>query len=172
MMSEQKDKIAVYGTLRRGDGDMGKLKRTSLVYPGHQTFPAIIQNSKGSGTVVEVRDVTEEQLMRYDMYEGVASGLYKRVKTDIDMEDGTKQKNSLGANAILSVSIAVKKLSAKLKKIPLYKNFLINKQLFLKVFICKRISFSKFLNFLLIGFFSFIFSDFTLYPFYHLFNIK
>ena len=92
MINKQKDKIAVYGTLRRGDGDMGKLKRTSLVYPGHHTFPAIIQNSKGSGTVVEVRDVTEEQLMRYDMYEGVASGLYKRVKTDIDMEDGTKQK--------------------------------------------------------------------------------
>ena len=92
MINKQKDKIAVYGTLRRGDGDMGKLKRTSFVYPGHQTFPAIIQNSKGSGTVVEVRDVTEEQLMRYDMYEGVASGLYKRVKTDIDMEDGTKQK--------------------------------------------------------------------------------
>ena len=41
--------------------------------------------------------------------------------------DGTKQKNKLGANAILSVSIAVKKLSAKLKKIPLYKNFLIKK---------------------------------------------
>ena len=39
--------------------------------------------------------------------------------------DGTKQKSNLGANAILSVSIAVKKLSAKLKKIPLYKTFLI-----------------------------------------------
>ena len=41
--------------------------------------------------------------------------------------DGTKQKKRLGANAILSVSMAVKKLSAKIKKIPLYKNFLINK---------------------------------------------
>ena len=39
--------------------------------------------------------------------------------------DGTKQKNRLGANSILAVSIAVKKLSAKLKKIPLYKSFLI-----------------------------------------------
>ncbi len=39
--------------------------------------------------------------------------------------DGTKQKNNLGANSILAVSIAVKKLSAKLKKIPLYKSFLI-----------------------------------------------
>ena len=39
--------------------------------------------------------------------------------------DGTKQKSNLGANAILAVSIAVKKLSAKIKKIPLYKTFLL-----------------------------------------------
>ena len=41
--------------------------------------------------------------------------------------DGTEQKSKLGANAILSVSIAVKKLSAKLKKIPLYKSFFVKK---------------------------------------------
>ena len=42
--------------------------------------------------------------------------------------DGTKQKSNLGANAILAVSIAVKKLSAKIKKISLYKTFLIKKK--------------------------------------------
>ena len=42
--------------------------------------------------------------------------------------DGTRQKSKLGANAILAVSMAVKKLSAKLKKIPLYKSFLIKKK--------------------------------------------
>ena len=41
--------------------------------------------------------------------------------------DGTKQKTKFGANAILSVSMAVKKLSAKLKKVPLYKTFLVKK---------------------------------------------
>ncbi len=41
--------------------------------------------------------------------------------------DSTKQKKKLGANSILSVSMAVKKLSAKIKKIPLYKSFLIKK---------------------------------------------
>ena len=41
--------------------------------------------------------------------------------------DGSKQKNKLGANAILAVSMAVKKLSAKEKNIPLYKNFFIKK---------------------------------------------
>ncbi len=39
--------------------------------------------------------------------------------------DGTRQKTKLGANSILAVSMAVKKVSAKEKKIPLYKNFLI-----------------------------------------------
>tara|TARA_Y100000590_G_scaffold360978_1_gene417505 strand:+ start:2406 stop:3662 length:1257 start_codon:yes stop_codon:yes gene_type:complete len=41
--------------------------------------------------------------------------------------DGTKQKTKLGANTMLAVSMAVKKLSSKLNKKPLYKNFLLNK---------------------------------------------
>ena len=39
--------------------------------------------------------------------------------------DGTRQKTNLGANAILAISMATKKLSAKIKKIPLYKTFLV-----------------------------------------------
>jgi enolase len=39
--------------------------------------------------------------------------------------DGTKQKTKLGANSMLAVSMAVKKLSAKVKKLPLYKTFLV-----------------------------------------------
>ena len=38
--------------------------------------------------------------------------------------DGTKQKIKLGANSILAVSMAVKKLSSKIKKKPLYQCFL------------------------------------------------
>ena len=37
--------------------------------------------------------------------------------------DGTRHKTNLGANAMLAVSMAVKKLSAKVKKLPLYKTF-------------------------------------------------
>ena len=47
--------------------------------------------------------------------------------------DGTRQKTKLGANAILAVSMAVKKLSAKMKKLPLYKTFLIKKEYSLSV---------------------------------------
>ena len=39
--------------------------------------------------------------------------------------DGTRQKTKFGANAILAVSMAVKKISAKEKKLPLYKTFLV-----------------------------------------------
>jgi enolase len=49
----------------------------------------------------------------------------ERIDTLLINLDGTRQKTNLGANAILAVSIATKKLSAKLKKIPLYKTFLV-----------------------------------------------
>jgi len=41
--------------------------------------------------------------------------------------DGTKQKSKIGANSILAISMAVKKLSAKIRKIPLYKSFTVKK---------------------------------------------
>jgi len=49
----------------------------------------------------------------------------ERVDTIMINLDGTRQKTKLGANAILAVSMAVKKLSSKVKKIPLYKSFLV-----------------------------------------------
>ena len=49
----------------------------------------------------------------------------ERIDTILINLDGTKQKTKFGANAILAVSMATKKLSAKIKKIPLYKNFLV-----------------------------------------------
>ena len=51
----------------------------------------------------------------------------ERVDTLMIRLDGSKQKSNLGANAILAVSMAVKRLSAKVRKIPLYKSFLIKK---------------------------------------------
>ena len=49
----------------------------------------------------------------------------ERIDTLMINLDGTKQKSKLGANAILAVSMAVKKLSAIEKRIPLYKNFFV-----------------------------------------------
>ena len=49
----------------------------------------------------------------------------ERIDTLMINLDGTRQKSKLGANTILAVSMAVKKLSAIEKKIPLYKNFFV-----------------------------------------------
>ena len=49
----------------------------------------------------------------------------ERIDTLMINLDGTRQKTKLGANAILAVSMAVKKLSAKIRKLPLYKTFLV-----------------------------------------------
>jgi enolase len=51
----------------------------------------------------------------------------ERIDTILINLDGTRQKKILGANAILAVSMAAKKLSAKIKNIPLYKTFLVKK---------------------------------------------
>jgi len=48
-----------------------------------------------------------------------------RIDTTLINLDGTRQKTNLGANSILAVSMAVKKLSAKIKNVPLYKTFLV-----------------------------------------------
>ena len=47
----------------------------------------------------------------------------ERIDTLLINLDGTRQKSNLGANSILAVSMAVKKLSAKIKKIPFLKLF-------------------------------------------------
>ena len=51
----------------------------------------------------------------------------ERIDTLLINLDGTRQKTNLGANAMLAVSMAVKKLSAKVKKVPLYKTFSVKK---------------------------------------------
>ena len=85
-------KLAVYGTLRNGNKNIGRVDNTSLVYPGHQRFPAMIQDYKGKGTVVEIHDVNSEDLAQYDLYEGVMVGLYDRVKVDVELDSGKQER--------------------------------------------------------------------------------
>jgi len=64
--------------------------------------------------VSNVNDILSKKLLDFDV----------REQTQIDEKmiiiDGTENKSNLGANAILSVSLAVAKLAAKLSEIPLY----------------------------------------------------
>ena len=67
--------------------------------------------------VNNINDIISKKLKNFDVLDQ-----FNLDKALIDL-DGTKQKNNLGANSILAVSIASFKASAKFKKIPIYKNF-------------------------------------------------
>jgi gamma-glutamylcyclotransferase (GGCT)/AIG2-like uncharacterized protein YtfP len=85
-------RLAVYGTLRRNRIDRGRVEGFSLVFPGTQSFPALIKNSKGKGAVVELVNVDNEDLLEYDIYENVDGGLYIRTTVDVHLSDSSKEK--------------------------------------------------------------------------------
>ena len=86
------NKLAVYGTLRRGGANLGLVEGFSLVFPGTQSFPAIIKDVNGKGAVVELMDVDEEDLNQLDRYENVEGGLYIRTTVDVKKIDGDTEK--------------------------------------------------------------------------------
>jgi len=97
--------------------------------------------STGSYEAYEKRDKLNKKYLGKSVYKAVNivnNIISKKLKNQIihNQEkidsiliklDGTIQKKKIGANTILAVSMAAKKLSAKIKKIPLYKSFLIKK---------------------------------------------
>ncbi len=94
------------------------------------TFEAYEKRDKGNKKylgksvlipVATVNNLISKKLKNKNIHE------QERIDSILIKLDGTKQKTKLGANTILAVSMAVKKLSAKVKKIPLYKNFLVKK---------------------------------------------
>lgn len=72
-----KNIIAVYGTLRNGKDEVDHIRGTMLNC-GH--FPSIKHHKDGDLVEIEIKHVTEEDLDYFDKYEGLDSGLYKRVK--------------------------------------------------------------------------------------------
>ncbi|MFX1366956.1 MAG: phosphopyruvate hydratase, partial [Promethearchaeota archaeon] len=66
--------------------------------------------------VSNVNEILAKKLIGFDV----------REQTKIDEEmisiDGTENKSNLGANAILSVSLAVAKLASQLSEVPLFKH--------------------------------------------------
>ncbi len=109
------------------------------VYVKNKSAKAICPSGASTGTyeVYEKRDTNNKRYLGKSVFSAINLINSKisralRNKNIHDQErideilinlDGTKQKTKLGANAILSVSMAAKKLSAKVKKIPLYKSF-------------------------------------------------
>ena len=87
-----------------------------------------IENKKYLGKSVlkaidKVNDEISKALIDFDAYD------QKKIDNTLIELDGTKQKKRLGANAILSVSLASNKVAAVSKNIPLYRNIGNNKTL-------------------------------------------
>ena len=95
--------------------------------------------STGSYEAYEKRDINNKNYLGKSVFKSVEivnklinkklinQNIHNQEKIDniLIRLDGTKQKKRYGANTILAVSMAVKKLSAKIKKVPLFKTFLV-----------------------------------------------
>ena len=113
------------------------------VFSKNKSAKAICPSGASTGTyeAFEKRDINNKKYLGKSVLTAVnlinskiskklkGQSIHNQEKIDAIMInlDGTKQKIKLGANSILAVSMAVKKLSAKIKKIPLYKTFLVKK---------------------------------------------
>ena len=109
------------------------------VYTKNDSSSAICPSGASTGTyeAFEKRDIRNKRYLGksvFDVVNLVNTKISKKLKGQNvhDQEridsiminlDGTRQKTKLGANGILAVSIAAKKLSAKVRKLPLYKTF-------------------------------------------------
>ena len=111
------------------------------VFVKNQSATAICPSGASTGTyeAFEKRDINNKRYLGKSVLNAIGlvnTKISKKLKgQDIHNQeridtiminlDGTRQKTKLGANSILAVSMAAKKLSAKIKKEPLYKTFLI-----------------------------------------------
>ena len=113
------------------------------VFSNNLSASAICPSGASTGTyeAYEKRDLSNKKYLGKSVFKAVNlinnkiskklknQNVHNQSKIDYIMIklDGSKQKKNLGSNSILPVSIAVKKLSAKIRKIPLFKTFLVKK---------------------------------------------
>ena len=111
------------------------------VYSKNQSATAICPSGASTGTyeAFEKRDKNNKRYLGKSVFNAIdiintkiskklkGINIHDQIRIDTILInlDGTRQKTNLGANAILAVSMAAKKLSAKIKKIPLFKTFLV-----------------------------------------------
>lgn len=92
-------KLFVYGTLRQGEEATHFLPGFSMFDTG--SFPYIIP---GEGQVCgNIRKVEEHELAKFDRYEGVGSGFYKRIAVRAIPKDEDKEEEVwvyIGGNVV------------------------------------------------------------------------
>ena len=113
------------------------------IFSGKSSASAICPSGASTGTyeAFEKRDKSNKKYLGKSVFKAIdlinkiiskklkGQNVHNQERIDSIMInlDGTKQKIKIGANAILAVSMANKKLSAKIKNKPLYECFLKNK---------------------------------------------
>ncbi|MDA7713308.1 phosphopyruvate hydratase [Candidatus Pelagibacter sp.] len=111
------------------------------VYSKNKSASAICPSGASTGTyeAFEKRDKNNKRYLGKSVFDAIdlintkiskklkGINIHDQIRIDTILInlDGTRQKTNLGANAILAVSMAAKKLSAKIKKTPLFKTFLV-----------------------------------------------
>ena len=111
------------------------------VYSKNQSASAICPSGASTGTyeAFEKRDKNNKRYLGKSVFNAIdvintkiskklkGINIHDQIRIDTILinRDGTRQKTNLGANAILAASMAAKKLSAKIKKTPLFKTFLV-----------------------------------------------
>ncbi|MHA2009612.1 MAG: phosphopyruvate hydratase [Promethearchaeota archaeon] len=102
----------------------GKISARAAVPSGASTGISEALELRDGGKAFKGKHVTKAVSNVNDIISKKIIGFDVREQTKIDQEmiklDGTENKSNLGANAILSVSLAVAKLAAKLSEIPLF----------------------------------------------------
>jgi gamma-glutamylcyclotransferase (GGCT)/AIG2-like uncharacterized protein YtfP len=97
MLTDNKHKIFVYGTLRPRDDNGNYVPATHMLngygmYNYHDRFP-YIETSWNGYVVGNVIEVTDEELVMLDRYEGVPNSLYLRIKETVEPFEGDEDED-------------------------------------------------------------------------------
>ena len=97
-MSQNKYSIVGYGTfITRGywkdksNVEVCKVIGFRRILSEGNWFPYVLPDKNSSFWALKF-DVSENELKKLDYYEGVPAGLYKRIKIDIQLKNGTKHE--------------------------------------------------------------------------------
>ncbi len=97
-MAQNKYSIVGYGTFitrgywkNKSNVKICKVTGFRRILPKGNWFPFVLPDENSSFWALKF-DVNEEELNQLDYYEGVAAGLYKRIKIDIQLKNGIKKE--------------------------------------------------------------------------------
>lgn len=103
-VGENFGRAAVPSGASTGEGEALELRDGGKPFQGKHVLKA----------VRNVNDILAQKMLDFDVFD------QDKIDKEMNEIDGTENKSNLGANAILSVSLATSKIAAKLKGVPYY----------------------------------------------------